>query len=373
MLGVNSAESSYSSRHLDLAYFTRAASVHLSLAAASLFISRSSDDTLHPFHAGLWTWRRYDGRNSWPGSQVVEALASPASHRLSRWHSRPRFVCPRRLWRVTVRLVWVPPPPPPPPPDGQGGGVREAWQGTRAQAQIFNEKVGGEDTRRAKLGVRQWAFYLRLGRAKESEWAVQGRGAARPGAGPPLHCSRGPRGSGQTSSPHFYPPVSLSAHCIDLLTRAGARLVMLAGDLARALVYTVAAARERDTHTPPHISFSTAPATVPQQVSLTQSPCGCRGARVTGVGRPSARLCLSLWNRQRGRTALAGRGALGRSPGGIASVNQRFFAYLPGRDRRQVKVTSGKSYCAPPAQWTPAPPYMLADDSTETTTLVQQR
>lgn len=133
-------------------------------------------------------------------------------------------------------------------------------------------------------------------------------------------------------------------------------------------------ARQRDTHTPPHSSFSTAPATVPQQVSLTQSPCGCRGARVTGVGRLSARLSLTLWNRQRGRTAPAGRGALGRSPSGIASVNQRFFAYLPGRDRRQVKVTSGKSYCAPPAQWTPAPPYMLvAEDSTEPKAFLQQR
>ena len=128
----------------------------------------------------------------------------------------------------------------------------------------------------------------------------------------------------------------------------------------------------RHTYSSPHLVFYN-PATVPQQVSLTQSPCGCRGARVTGVGRLTARLSFTLWNRQRGRIAITGREALGRSPSGIVSVNQRFFAYLPGRDRRQVKVTSGKSYCAPPAQWTPAPPYMLADNSTDTKAFLQHR
>lgn len=85
------------------------------------------------------------------------------------------------------------------------GCYREGRPGT-TRLPVASERARGEPGGRVAMGVLSGAWACKGGRVGR---AGAGRGTAM--RGPPLHCSRGPRGSGQTSSSHFYPPVSLSA------------------------------------------------------------------------------------------------------------------------------------------------------------------
>lgn len=109
-----------------------------------------------------------------------------------------------------MRLVWVPSPPPPRPGPLQVLtvlGVRlvgclveccsvvvvvpcwfvhvcvraNSWVLPGGASRHNTAPSGlGAGTRRARVGVGRWASYQGFRRAKEGEWAVQGRGAARP-------------------------------------------------------------------------------------------------------------------------------------------------------------------------------------------------